>query len=244
MGLVEEISVIRPDEAIKDLIPRWNFSKYGFFATSLIPFYGYNTLDNSIFPTCGLKINVLLKEVIYSDYIFKETSDTIDYSSLHLGAQPYRKFRLGLDYYNSLSPKLVMNPGIQVGFSSKNTIATDIFYVGGYKYNLREKHVPFVGFGINEIFVYNYIQVKVDLTYKLRKSIYINAIANWMGEASGEGGTVEQMFKNIGEYNDHVHFGFGGGITIKSPAGPLSFLVGTNTANFKLRTYLNLGFNF
>lgn len=185
-------------------------------------------------------MDLVFKEVFHADVIFREAADTIDYSALDLDANPYRKFSFNFDYYKSLTPKFVISPGLQNGLSSKQVVATDLFFVGGYRYNLREDHVSFVGFGFNEIFVYNYFKLKLELRYQARKKIYIDVIANWMGEGSTPG----EMFDNIIEYNEHVHFGFGGGVTIKSPLGPLSFMAGTNTANFKLRTYLNLGFNF
>lgn len=240
IGFLGELSVVSPSASIKELIPDWNFNEYGFNNLFFSIFYGYNTLNNSLYPKRGLKIDILYKQVFLSSNVFKAASDTIDYSSLNLEAKPYRKFKFSLDYYKEISSGFVLNTELLSGFSSEDLVATDLFFVGGYMYNLRKNHVSFVGFNLNEISVDNFIELKLALRIQLWKNIFIDMIGNWMGE----GNTLDEMFDNIGAYNENVHLGFGGGVTIKSPIGPLSFLTGTNTADYKLRTYLNLGFNF
>lgn len=240
MGLPFEFSVVSPNRSIQELIPAWNFDDYGFYAFSGKLYYLYNSLDNNLFPTGGVELNMSYKEVFQSDVLINSANDTAAYSSLTLETKPYRKGRLDIDFYKLLHPRIVINPGLHHGYASKNVIATDKFFIGGYNYNIRRNHIPFVGFNLNEIFVDNFIELKLALRVETLENLFIDVIGNWMGE----GLTYSEMYDNIFEYNDHVHFGFGAGLTYRSSFGPFSLMFGTNAKDMDLRTYLNIGFNF
>ncbi len=239
-GVFYEFSVVHPNPSIRELIPQWDFDKYGFSSWSILGAYNYNTLDNAFYPTKGLKVDFSVKSNVLPNEIINESSDSVNYEDLNFELSPYSKIIFNIDYITSISEKFMISPGLYSGFSSMGVSATDDFFIGGYKYNLRKNHIPFVGLNLTERAMSNFIQFKVDFRYQIASNMYLDARTNWIGG----GMSPQKMIDNILIWSDWVYLGFGSGLTIKSPIGPLSIFVASNTADYKFRYYLNLGFDF
>jgi NTE family protein len=241
IGLIDEVSIVYPNQSIKEIVPEWNFKKYGFHGLSLIGFYRINQLNSQLYPTKGFYLDLNLKSVIFPSPVFSPANDTFDYDTLNMDIKPYQKVLFTFDYYYPATKKLSLNTGVNIGLSYDDIVATDYFIIGGYRYNLRRNHIAFVGVNLNEQFSNNFITGKAALKYEIHPSVYLEGIVNWMGV----GDSPENLAENLINYKtEQMIVGFGGGATIKSPVGPLSFLLGWNTNDYTLQAYLNLGYSF
>jgi outer membrane translocation and assembly module TamA len=48
----------------------------------------------------------------------------------------------------------------------------------------------------------------------------------------------------LGLNKDDLHIGYGGGVTYKTPLGPVSIFIAGNNKDSRLRFYINMGFTF
>ncbi|MBN2350797.1 MAG: patatin-like phospholipase family protein [Bacteroidales bacterium] len=242
MSFTYEVSTVKPNQSAKELYPEIDFNEYGFGALGANFFFNVNTLDNLSYPSKGVKIDMSLKRNFGSEiFIKRENSDSSNYSNLDLDPKPSWKFFFDAEQYVPITNTVSVNAGWTLGLTSPDIILTDYYFIGGYRFNLRQNHIPFVGLGLNEVSINNFLKLKAGLDYQVITNLYITSIVN--GVAGGD--SPEQLYKGITKWTDGSHyFGYGLGITAKTLLGPVSFIVGSNTTDSKLRWYVNLGFTF
>ena len=131
--------------------------------------------------------------------------------------------------------------GLSFGLSTDEYIASDYFFAGGYKYNLRRNHIAFVGYNLGEVVATNFLKFKLGVNYRVIKNLQIEIVGNSLMASDSFNGLTESIF---GITQDNLHLGFGGGATYKTILGPLSLMVAGNNQDSKLRWYISMGFSF
>ncbi len=244
-----EVSTLKPSQSVKTLYPEVNFDKYGFGGFSLNFFFNANTLNSLIYPEKGTRFDFYVKQSFANHaFVSPEISDSSNYEDLSLGLKNYWKIYANIDRYFRFHPKLSMGLGMTMGMTSSNVVITDQFFLGGYQYNLRKNHVSLVGFGlnqvnngINQVNINDFFKVKTSLQFKILPTLYTSAIANIAAVADSPDHLISVLYN----YRENTYFiGYGLGITYKSYVGPVSVVIGSNTSDYDLRWYINLGFNF
>jgi NTE family protein len=148
---------------------------------------------------------------------------------------------INYDIYKLIGQKTSIHTGLSLGLSKDAFIASDYFFIGGFKDNLRRNQIPFAGYKSGEVVASNIIQFKLGLNYQLTRNLRVQTLGNILMTA-GSVKSLSQSFVNFDTGNFHV--GYGGGLLYKTPLGPVNvFLSGTNMDSH-LRFYINMGFTF
>ena len=244
-----EVSTIKPSQSVKELYPATNFERFGFGGLSMTFFFNAMTLNSLIYPEQGTEFDFYVKQNFTNQsFVTPEISDTSNSEDLNLNLKNYWKIYANLDRYFRLYPKFTLNLGLTLGLTSSNVVITDQFFLGGYKYNLRKNHIPLVGFGlnqvnngINQVNINDFLKGKMALQYKIMPTLYVSAIAN----VAAVGTSPDKLFSSLYNFQKELYYvGYGGGLTYKTYLGPVSVFLGSNNSDYKLRWYVNLGFNF
>jgi NTE family protein len=244
-----EVSTIKPSQSVKELYPATNFDRFGFGGLSLTFFFNAITLNSLIYPEHGTEFDFYVKRNFTNQtFVTPEIPDTSNSEELNLNLKNYWKIYANLDRYFQLHSKLTLNLGLTLGLTSSNVVITDQFFLGGYKYNLRKNHVPLVGFGlnqvnngINQVNINDFLKGKMALQFKILPTLYVSAIAN----VAAVDTSPDNLFSALYNFQRELYFvGYGGGLTYKTYLGPVSVFLGSNNSDYKLRWYINLGFNF
>ena len=95
--------------------------------------------------------------------------------------------------------------------------------------------------GINQVNINDFLKGKLALQYKILPTLYSTVITN----IAAVGTSPDNLFSVLYNFQKELYYvGYGGGLTYKSYLGPVSIFLGSNTSDYKLRWYVNLGFNF
>ncbi len=191
-----------------------------------------------MYPFEGSQIDISLKG-IYNPYLdLKYISDTMQKKG---SLSSFGKLYVNLDRYNPLGPKLCFNTGFSLGLSTDKFIASDYFYVGGHKNNLRRNYIAFVGYNLGEVVATNFLRLKLGLNYRFAKNIQVETLVNGMTV----GTSLNDLFEStLAISHENLYIGYGTGITYNSPLGPLSVFFAANNKEPRLRWYVNLGYTF
>lgn len=239
ISLLFEYSAVYPNKSMQTLYPEiFYFKRYGFAGFGLMATYGLNTLDDNLYPFEGNLVDIYLKGIYKPLADLKYLNDTIQ-SDVSL--QSFSKVYLNIDHYKPLGPKLNFNTGFSLGLSTDEYIASDNFFVGGYKNNLRRNHVAFAGYEMGEVVAANFLQLKLGFNYRLYKNLQFELLSNALIVSENPEGLTESLF---GLNDNNIHIGYGSGITFKTPLGPLSLFLAGNNKNSHLTTYINFGYTF
>ena len=95
--------------------------------------------------------------------------------------------------YKLSGQKTSLHTGISLGFSTDEFIASDYFFIGGFKDNLRRNQIPFAGYKSGEVVASNIVQVKLGLNYQLTRNLRIQTLGN----ALMTSGTVKSLSESI-----------------------------------------------
>lgn len=239
IGLIFQNAAVFPNKSMQTLYPDdFNFKSYGYSGFGLNASYRLNTLNDIMYPFEGSFISFDATG-IYEPYLHvKYLSDTIaNENSLNsIGT-----VLLGIDNYSPLGPRLSLNTGLSLGLSSDEYISADHFYAGGHKNNIRRKHIPLVGFNLAEVVATNFIKVKFGLNYRLYRNFQLEVLLN----AMSTGNNIQNIMENaLDPRSDSFYFGYGTGITYKTPLGPLSVFLADNNRDKDITWYINFGFTF
>jgi hypothetical protein len=189
-----------------------------------------------IYPTSGFYLDLNYKASLFSSAIFAELIDSINYQVNQLETKPYHKLSLESEYYLPVNRNFTLFSGLNVGLADKHIIAIDKFYPGGFRYNLRQRQVPFVGISPNTLAVNNLIALKFGVNVKIKSFFYLSGLVNMISYSD----SIRGMYNQITLVDGINTLGYGAGLTIKSMFGPLSFFTGWNTKDNKPIYYLNL----
>jgi NTE family protein len=239
IGLLFEHSAVYPKKAMQTLYPLiFNYKKYGFAGFGLAGTYGLNTLDDLMYPFEGSQMEIYVKGIYKPWLDLKYLTDTINTES---SLKSFSKLYITFDKYKPLWPKLNINSGASLGLSTDEFIATDYFYVGGHKNNLRRNHIAFVGYNLGEVVATNFFEVKFGLNYRLYKNLQLETLINGMIASDN----FEHLIQSVLEIDkESFHLGYGGGFTYNTPLGPISIFLAGNNKDANLTWYINFGYGF
>jgi NTE family protein len=239
IGMLFEHSAVYPNKAMQTLYPTiFNYKRYGFAGFGLEGTYGLNTLDDLMYPFEGSQIEIYLKGIYHPILDLRYLTDTIVTEN---SLNSFGKFYVNFENYKPLGSKLNINTGLALGLSTDEFIASDYFYVGGHKNNLRRNYVAFVGYNLGEVVATNFFQVKFGLNYRLYKNLQLETLINGMTASD----SFEHLAQSVIKMNKGtLHFGYGGGLTYKTPLGPVSIFLSGNNKDSGLTWYINMGYTF
>ncbi|MBN2814060.1 MAG: hypothetical protein JXQ80_08280, partial [Bacteroidales bacterium] len=239
IGLLFESSSVFPNKAMQSLFPEtFNYKRYGYYGFGAGTAYRRNTLDDLMVPTEGTRIEADLKGIYKPWLNLSYLSDTIKNENT---LESFAKLYFSLDRFSPLGRRLVVNNGFTLGLSTDAFIASDYFYVGGYKNNLRRNHVAFVGYNLGEIIATNLFEIKLGLNYRISSALQIESLVNGMGV----GENFNDLVNSILEFREEsIHLGYGMGLTYKTMLGPVSVFVAGNNKESNATWYVNFGYTF
>jgi len=239
IGIIFEYSAVNPGVAMQTLYPEiFNFKRYGFYGFGLKGGIHVNTLDDLLYPFKGSKFDLEIKGIYNPVIDLKYLSDTTSYIP---SVRSFGKLFMNLDSYFAIGRKFCLNTTFNTGFSTDDYITSDYFFVGGYKYTVRHNQIPFIGYTIGELPVTNFLGIKLELKYRLLPNVYLHTVSNALVSSDNLENLINELFILRKE---NVKFGYGAGLTYKSPLGPVSIAVADNYSDHRLRWYVNLGFTF
>jgi NTE family protein len=239
IGLLFEYAAVRPNKAMQTIDPEiFNYKRYGFAGFGLTGSYGLNTFDDLIYPFEGSQADIFIKGIYKPMLDLKYLTDTINTES---SLNSFGKLYTNYEHFEPLGPKLNINTGLSLGISTDEFIASDYFYVGGHKNNLRRNHVAFVGLNLGELAATNLFMVKLGLNYRLYKNLQLETLVNTMIAADKFENLVESVLEMK---SSTLRVGYGGGFTYKTLLGPVSIFVAGNNKDSKPIWYINLGYPF
>lgn len=235
-----ENSILRPNQALKEIDDKLDFDAANFGTFGIKYSLGHNTLNHNLYPTEGILIDFYIKQTFLPNSRF--IGDTISsFSSQSITHHnPYMKGLFDIHYYKSIHNTTFIGNGT-MGFSSTPTHPIDQFFIGGYQYNIRQNHIPFLGYNLSEANYSNFTK----FSFGIKQNIW----DQWdlIGQTNVLSGhnDFSHMVENFMLFNeDNFTIGYGGGLTYQSILGPISFMVGSTNKGNPLRMYLNVGFNF
>ena len=241
LGMQYRLSNLRPDDALKLIYPVFTFNKVGFHATETWLQFEHNNLNNNLYPRTGTRASAELKYVFTGkEYMTFGTSDSNEIGDIRFDAEPFWRFSAGFENYLPLGKKGSFISGADLGLTSSNVLLTDLFYLGGYRYNLRRNHVPFLGLNVNEGLSYNFVKLQAGIQWEALKGLMAGLRANYLIASD----LPREEFNSI--FGDEAirYPGLGGGFDYKTPIGPLSIWFGSLANKWTPTWYLNFGFTF
>jgi NTE family protein len=239
-GLLFEYSAVYPNKAMQTLYPSaYNFRRYGFAGFGLAVSYGLNTIDDQFYPFEGSKVVLYLNGIYNPIKDLKFLTDTI--STEETSLKSFGKLYFDFENYKPLGKNISLSSGLSMGFSTNEFIASDYFWAGGLKDNQRRNQIPFIGYRPGEVVASNFAHAKIGLIYRLNRNLRLEILGNTLVAADS--------FETLSNYllglnKDDLHIGYGGGVTYKTPLGPVSIFIAGNNKDSRLRFYIKMGFTF
>lgn len=239
IGALLEYSAVYPNKSMQTLYPEiFNFERYGYTGFGLALSLTRNTLDDLLYPFEGSTFDLLLKGIYDPVVNIKYLSESLQMED---DLTSFSKLYLNYDHFKPLGPKLNYNTGFSLGISTDEFITSDYFFVGGHKNNLRRNHIPLVGYNLGEVVAPNFIRAKLGMNYRLYPNLQFEVLGNAMVTADSFS-ELADLFLSFDP--DALLLGYGGGLTYKTPLGPLSLFLSGNNKNNSPTWYINMGFTF
>ncbi len=237
-------SRLKISQTIKEFYPDLEYlDKFIFSGPQLALGFQHNSFDNLVIPSKGMRVEVKYFQALGTNFISNfNIPDSLNLdNSVEEHMDPYWVVTAAWESYFSLGPKLSLNFDFSVGVSANEKPFPDNFYVGGYRYNLRENQVPFVGLSSNELLQGNYVKEKIALQYQVIPNLYLSALGNLILVADDN----QEFLDNILEFSSEGRYiGAGAGAVYKTPLGPVSLFVGSRTDTWNPIWYINIGYTF
>ncbi|TFH27982.1 MAG: hypothetical protein E4H10_02005 [Bacteroidia bacterium] len=237
-------STLRLSENIKEVRPELEYLDNFIFRGPEVSFiYQLNTFDNHLYPTRGTRMHIKYRQAFNTGFISKFSyPDSLNLENRQSESiDPYWHFTLDYESYFPLGKKASINAEFSFGMSDNGKPFTDNFYLGGYRYNLRENQVAFVGLHSHELLQGNYVKEKVALQVRPIPNLTLSALFNFLF-VGDDFNTFIDDFLSFGKEGRYM--GAGAGFTYKTPVGPLSIYLGSRTDVWNPIWYLNVGFTF
>jgi hemolysin activation/secretion protein len=216
----------------------FNYKRYGFSGFGMKAEYAQNTLNNLMYPFNGTLIDLSIKGILNPRLDVSYLNDSVVTENK---LSSFARFNFSFDNYHPVGKSFSLNTGIALGLSTDEFIASDYFFVGGYKNNIRRNHVPFVGYNLGEVIAHNYFKLKLGLNYRIYRNLQLEAIIN--GMTTGE--SLENLLESTVELRDNQYLiGYGTGATYNTPLGPICAMIAFNSRDRGVTWYVNMGFTF
>jgi NTE family protein len=237
-------SSLIPSDKINEVLPGLEYlENFIFRGPELSLVYQLNTYDNQLYPKKGARVQIKYRQAFNTRFITQ-----FDYpDSLNLGndykesINPFWQLSVDMESYFRLGDRISINTEFSFGISDEDKPFSENFYLGGYRYNLRENQVAFVGLHSHELLHGNYLKEKLALQLEPVSNLFLTALVNILFVSSD----YPKLLKDILSMNDQGRYiGAGAGFTYKTPLGPLSILLGSRTDIWNPVWYLNMGYTF
>jgi NTE family protein len=239
LGLLFEHEAVYPNKTLQTLYPEtFNYKRYGFAGFGLNATYESNTLDNLMYPFEGSETNIDVQGIYNPMQDLKYLNDTLG-TRTSLGS--FMKLFINQNSFKPLNTKLILNTGFTLGLSTDEFIASDYFYIGGHKNNLRHNQVAFVGYNLGELVASNLVGIHLGFNYRMYPNLQLETLFNAMFVADEASELLDCVFEFR---HNSLHLGYGGGLTYNTPLGPLSIFVAGNDKDPGLSWYINFGYTF
>ncbi|MCU4177014.1 patatin-like phospholipase family protein [Carboxylicivirga sp. N1Y90] len=214
----------------------------GFFQTKLA--LDANTLNKRFFANRGHLFNLSLYHNYdsYERYSGKESSKVLIIPYVDVPSNNYIKGKASFQKFFALSSRFDMNIELASGAFSHDAPFFDMFYVGGTQYNKGTEEIPFAGLNYREKIIENFAFAGTELNFKIKKVLYAHIITNAIYSANF--GNSHFGSNSVIVPKNELIIGASAGLAINSVIGPITVGVGTNANDFKLRTYVNIGYPF
>lgn len=237
-------SSIKISKTIKEFYPDLEYlDNIVFSGPQLSLGFQHNSFDNLVVPSKGMRIEVKYRQALGTNFISNfNYPDSLDLdNSIEEHMEPYWVVTAGWESYFSLGQKLSLNFDFSVGVSANEKPFSDNFYMGGYRYNMRESQEAFVGLNSNEILVGNYVKEKIALQYQPIPNLYLTVLGNLIMVADDN----QEFLDNILKFSSEGRYiGAGAGAVYKTPLGPVSLFLGSRIDTWNPIWYINIGFTF
>jgi NTE family protein len=238
-GILFEYSAVYPNKAMQTLYPNiFNFKHYGYAGFGLTASYRLNTLDDLLYPFEGSQVDIYVKGLYKPATALKLLTDTINTMT---SLSSFGKLYINFENYKPIGKKLSLNTGLSLGLSTNEFIASDYFFVGGFKDNLRRNQIPFAGYRPGEVVANNFLQIKLGFNYKLGRNLQLQTLANVLMASDSYQTLIDYV---LGPDSQYFHVGYGAGFMYKTPLGPVNIFLSGNNKDSRLRFYINMGFTF
>jgi len=237
-------SSLKISQTIKEFLPELEYLNNFVYSGPQFSFgFQHNSFDNLVVPTKGTRAFLNYRQSLGTKFISNfNFPDSLNLdNSLVEFMDPYWVVTGAWESYFSLGKKVSLNFEFGVGVSANEKPFTDNFYVGGYRYNLRQHQVAFVGLNSFELLQGNYVKEKIAIQYQVIPNLYLSALGNLILVADDNA----EFLDNILEFSsDGRYIGAGAGAVYKTPVGPVSVFLGSRTDTWNPIWYINIGFNF
>jgi len=203
-----------------------------------------NTLNNRFFPTEGHHAILSLKGNFnaYDYYSGEPSARVIIEPFINVPNKNYLAGSLRFTKCFQTAKNAYFETGVSLAAFSADAPFFDMHYIGGTAYNISTGDAAFVGLNYREKIAENYGLASVKFNFNLSKLIYAHAVVNGIYSPNfGNDAFAGQQYY-LGPKESVV--GFGGGISINSVIGPITFGVGTNVDDWKPRMTFSVGYPF
>ncbi|MCK5694843.1 MAG: patatin-like phospholipase family protein, partial [Bacteroidales bacterium] len=168
---------------IKEVDPELAYLDYFTFRGPELAFsYELNTFDSYLYPTRGTRIHLKYRQAFETRFITQyDFPDSLGLENRETEIMnPYGHLTGDYESYFRLGKKASLNLEFSMGISDNVKPFTDNFYVGGYRYNLRDNQVAFVGLHSHELLQGNYVKEKVAFQFRPLPNLYLSALFNFL----------------------------------------------------------------
>jgi NTE family protein len=202
-------------------------------------FFGVNTLNKSIYPDRGVKVDGEIG-VVYNQspkvLFFNDGVPIMDPDSTGIGYNDYYRAILNAEVYTPLSPKLNFSALFQGGinFDYNRSILND-FIVGGLTKTIRNQ-ILFGGLEENSVNSSGVAALQIGMRYEMYNNLYIMTKANGLVNEFIDFDNQLQKPKFLSGYSLGFAYNFA--------LGPLEISAMYSDQTKKIRSYINLGIPF
>lgn len=196
----------------------------------------HNSYDDNLYPKHGSKWHAELKGAFGSK---RKITDDENEPAVDSVIRHTNYMKISFNYesaYTFGNNTTSLLPSAYIGIATNDIQSADMFYIGGYKYNLRYGQTPFVGFQLNHICDRNF--GSVGITFRQEFFKYANLILKANAVA-----TYHSLKDIVDDGPTCKSIGIGAGFLVRTPIGQISFFRANDTYVEKGYYYLSVGFN-
>ncbi|MBS2096929.1 patatin-like phospholipase family protein [Carboxylicivirga linearis] len=214
----------------------------GFFRAQAL--LDVNTLNKRFFATHGHLIRIGINSNIKSYELYKglEENRVLVEPYINVPSKFYLSGTATFQQHFPVSEDIHFATQLTGGGFFHDAPFLEQFYIGGNMYNQGVEGVSFAGLNFREKIVENFLLARSEFNYKIGKFLFGNVTVNAI-YATDYGNS---QFNSANYVMNPGEFILGGsaGLAINSVIGPITFGVGTNASDYKLRGYLSIGYPF
>lgn len=244
LALYYRYSSLKLSRNIKEVLPDLEYlDNFIYRGPQSILRFRHNSFDNLVVPTRGTRISFSYRQALGTKFVSNfELPDSLGVENrMEEQLDPYWVVEGAWESYFRLGNRISLNFEFGVGVSANDKPFTDNFYLGGYRYNLRDNQVAFVGLNSFELLQGNYVKEKVALQVEVIPNLFFTALGNLALVADDN----QEFLDNIVEFSSEGRYiGAGAGAVYKSPLGPVSVFLGSRTDTWNPVWYINIGYAF